>query len=173
MKSVAGAGATSGVLTVTSKKPLAVLALEEITLAMFSVESFGLVLAHDDRDDGPPFKRQQGNTVNSLEGHQALVIRDAGVFLEARAYGFVSFVGFADLGDAADGHLGRDSEVIAQSVVVELLKFDLVGRLEAESFAGEPIGGGVEGPHRGGELSGLIPVWQKLCLQDQLHGLGF
>jgi hypothetical protein len=53
-----------------------------------------------------------------------------------------------------------------------LLKFDLISGLEAESFACEPIGCGVEGPHRGGKLSGLIPVWQKLCLQDQLHGLG-
>jgi hypothetical protein len=58
-------------------------------------------------------------------------------------------------------------------VVVELLKFDLISGLEAESFAGEPIGCGVEGPHCGGKLSGLITVWQKLCLQDQLHGLGF
>jgi hypothetical protein len=54
-----------------------------------------------------------------------------------------------------------------------LLKFDLVRVLEAESFASEPISGGVEGPHRGGKHSGLIPVRQKLCLQSQLHGLGF
>jgi hypothetical protein len=54
-----------------------------------------------------------------------------------------------------------------------LLKFDLVSRPDAESFAGEPISGGVESLHRGGKLSGLIPVGQKLCLQDQLHGLEF
>src|SRR5262245_61865712 len=94
------------------QKPLAVLAPEEIALAVFSIESFGLVLAHDNRNDGSAFERQQGNTVNSLEGHQALVIRDAGVFPEAGAYGFVPAIGFADLGDASDGHLGRDSEVI-------------------------------------------------------------
>src|SRR5215468_5013182 len=33
------------------------------------------------------------------------------------------------------------------SLIKELLKFDLVSVLEAESFAGEPIGCGVEGPH--------------------------
>src|SRR5262249_16579748 len=104
------------------QKPLAVLAPDQIALAVFSVESLGLVLAHDDRNDDPAFEGQQGNTVNSLERHQPLVIRDTGVFLESGAYGFVPAVGFADLGDATDGHLGRDSEVITQLAVVELLK---------------------------------------------------
>src|SRR5262245_41664069 len=95
------------------QKPLAVLALYQIALAVFSVESLGLILAHDNRNDGSAFERQQRNTVNSFESHQALVIRNAGVFPEARAYGFVAAVGFADLCDATYGHLGRDSEVIA------------------------------------------------------------
>jgi hypothetical protein len=38
------------------------------------------------------------------------------------------------------------------------LKFDLVSRLEEESFPCEPISGGIEGSHRGGKLSGLISV---------------
>src|SRR4030095_10395579 len=129
---------------------------------MFSIESFGLALAHDDRNDCPAFERQQGNTVNSLESHQALVIRNAGVFPEARAYGFVAAVGFADLCDATYGHLGRDAEVITQLGIVELLKFDLVSRLEAESFACEPISGGVEGSHRGEKLFWLLPARVKV-----------
>ena len=74
-----------------------------------------------------------------FERHQPLVVRDAGVLPEARANGVVSAIGFADLGDTADGHLRGDSEVITQLAVVELLKFDLVSGLEVESFAGEPI----------------------------------
>src|SRR5215831_5993330 len=119
------------------QKPLAVLAPEEIALAVFSVESLGVVLAHDYRNFDPAFERQQGDSINSLERHHALVVRDAGVFLEARANGFVPAVGFADLGDAADGHLSRESEVIAQLAIVELLKFDLVIGLEEKGFAGE------------------------------------
>ena len=160
-------------LNAHKQKPLAVLALYQIALAVFAIESLGLVLAHNDRNDGPAVERQQGNTVNTLESHQALVVRDAGVFIESGANGFVPAVGFADLSNAADGHLGGESEVIAQLVVVELLKFDLVSRLEAESFAGKPIGGCVESSHRGGKLFGLIPIGQKLCLQGQLHGAGF
>jgi hypothetical protein len=34
-------------------------------------------------------------------------------------------VGFADLGDTADGHLSRDSEVIAHLALLELLQIDL------------------------------------------------
>src|SRR5262249_3450472 len=152
------------------QKPLAVLALEEIALAVFPVESLGLVLAHDDRNDSPAFEGQQGNTLNSLERHQVLVIRDAGVFLEPWADGFVSAVALADLGDATYGYLSRDSEVIAQLVVVELLKFDLVSRLEAESFACKPIGCGVEGPHRGGKLSGVCLVRRQWGLNGHVHG---
>src|SRR5262245_49463164 len=151
------------------QKPLAVLAPEEIALAGLSGESLGLVLADDDRNEDPAFERQQGDSINPLERHQPLVIRDARVLPESRAVGFVPAVGFAGLGDAADGHLSRQSEVFAQLAVVELLKFDLVGRLVAESFAGEPIGGGVEGPHGGGKLLGLIAIRQKLCLQSQFH----
>src|SRR5262245_11555264 len=40
------------------KKPLAVLAIYQIALAVFSIESFGLVLTHDDWNNGPAFKRR-------------------------------------------------------------------------------------------------------------------
>jgi len=157
-------------LNAHKQKPSAVFASEEIALAMFSIESLGLILAHDDRNGDPAFEGQQGDAINAFERHQPLVVRDARVFLESGAFGFVPAVGFADLGDAADGHLSGDFEILAQLVVVELLKFDLVSGLEAESLASEPIGGGVESPHRGGKLLGLIPIGQKLCLQGQLHG---
>src|SRR5262245_33109671 len=160
-------------LNAHKQKPSAVFPPVEIALAVFSVESLGLVFAHDNWNDGPAFEGQQGNKVNPFERHQPLVVRDAGVFPEARANGFVSAIGFADLSDTADGHLRGDSEVITQLAVVELLKFDLVSGLEAESFTCEPIGGSVESPHRGGKLFGLIPIGQQLCLQGQLHGARF
>jgi hypothetical protein len=160
-------------LNTHKQKPLVVLAPVEIALAVFSVESLGLVFAHDNWNDGPAFEGQHGNTVNPFERHQPLVVRDTGVFPEAWANGFVSAIGFADLSDTADGHLRGDSEVITQLGVVDLLKFDLVSGLEAESFACEPIGGGVESPHCGGKLFGLIPIGQELCLQGQLHGARF
>jgi hypothetical protein len=76
-------------LNAHQQKPSAVLAPEEIALAVFSVESLGLVFAHDNWNDGPAFEGQQGNTVNPLERHQSLIVRDAGVFLEVRANGFI------------------------------------------------------------------------------------
>jgi hypothetical protein len=160
-------------LNTHKQKPSAVLAPEEIALAVFSVESLGLVFAHDNWNDGPAFEGQQGNTVIPFERHQPLVVRDAGVFPEARANGFISAIGFANLSDTADGHLRGEAEVITQLSVVELLKFDLVSDLEAESFACEPIGGVVESPNRGGKLFRLISIGQQLCLQGQLHGARF
>jgi hypothetical protein len=104
---------------------------------------------------------------------QPLVIWDARVFLESGAFGFVPATGFADLGDAADGHLSRESEVLAQLVVVELLQFDLIGRPETESLASQPIGGGVESLHRGGKLLGLTSIRQELYLQGQFHAANY
>jgi hypothetical protein len=153
------------------QKPFAVLAPEDIALAVFAVESLGLVLAHDYRNFDPAFERQQGDLINSLERHRALVVRDTCVFLEARANGFVPSVGFADLGNAADGHLSRESEVIAQLALVELLKFDLVSGLEEKSFASERVGGGVESPHDAEKLFSLIPIGQKSRLQGQNHNV--
>src|SRR5215475_8227091 len=53
------------------QKPLAVLAPEEIALAVFSVEPLGLVLAHDYWNFDPAFERPQGDSINSLERHHA------------------------------------------------------------------------------------------------------
>jgi len=78
----------------------------------YTSESLGLVFAHDNWNDGPAFEGQQGNTVNPFERHQPLVVRDASVFPEARANGFVPAIGFADMSDTTDGHLSGDSEVI-------------------------------------------------------------
>src|SRR5262249_43023944 len=102
-----------------------------------------------------------------------VLVRNGGGFLETVAIGFGPAVGFADLGDAAYGHMGRESEILAQSALLELLKFDLVGRPEAESFACEPIGGGVESLHGAGKLLGLIPIRQKLCLQCQFQAADY
>src|SRR5262249_37786421 len=101
------------------QKPFAIFAPDQIALAVFSVESLGLELAHDDGNDDPAFERQKGDTVTPFERHQPPVIGDARIFLESRAFGFVPAIGFADLGDTTDGHLSRESEIIAQLAVVE------------------------------------------------------
>ena len=47
-------------LNTHKQKPSAVLAPVEIALALFSVESLGLVFAHDNWNDGPAFEGQLG-----------------------------------------------------------------------------------------------------------------
>src|SRR5882672_7768419 len=60
-------------LNAHKQKPSAVFASEEIALAMFSIESLGLILAHDDRNGDPAFEGQQGDAINAFERHQPLV----------------------------------------------------------------------------------------------------
>jgi len=155
------------------QQPLAVLAPEEIALAGFSGESLGLGFPPDDRNEEPAFARQPGDAIRALESHPPRIVRDAGGLLEAGAVGCVPAVSFADLGDTTDDQLSGESEVLAQLAVGAWLKFDLVSGLEAEGFAGEPIGSRVESPHSGRKLCGLIPIGQQLRLQGQLHEVGF
>jgi hypothetical protein len=64
-------------LNAHNQKPSTVLAPEEIALAVFSVESLGLVFAHDDRNDGPAFERQQGVEVLAEIGVNRIFVEGA------------------------------------------------------------------------------------------------
>src|SRR5687767_5374189 len=151
------------------QKPLAVLAPDQIALTALPVESFRLVLAHDERNNDPAFKGQQRHAVNALETHQSLIVGNACIFPEMRPFAAITTEGFGDLSDTSDGHLRRQSKFVTQALIKKLLKFDLVGCLKLKGFTGQPMGGGVKSLHRGGELAGLIPIRQELCLQGQFH----
>src|SRR5262249_62278231 len=65
-------------------------------------------------------------------------------------------------GRCKGGQLSRQTEVLAPLAVGEWLPFDLVGRPEAESFAGEPSGGGVERLGGGGKPVGWMRIREEM-----------
>jgi hypothetical protein len=91
----------------------------------------------------------------------------------SRSFASITTEGFADLGDTTHGHLRRQPKFVPQVPIIELLKFDLVSCLKLEGFARQPIGGGVKRLHGVGELAGLIPIGQGLCLQGQYHDMNY
>lgn len=137
------------------KKPFAVFPAYKIGLTVFQMEAFLLIFAHDKWNDDPAFERQQADSIRRLEAHQSLIVWDARVFLESRLPTPVAAESLTNLGNTADCHLSGESEIFAQLTVVELLKLDLVRGLQLEGFASQPIGGGIEGFHRGRKHLGL------------------
>lgn len=81
----------------------------------------------------------------------------------------VPLVRFADLGDASDGHLRRESEPLPDECVVGLPEYDFVGDLESERLPGKPIGGLVEPLDGGLEPLGAVTVGEELNSQGHLH----
>lgn len=74
-----------------------------------------------------------------------------------------------DLADRPDGHLGRQSEPLADVAVDEPLKPDLVSRPFSEGGLGYGIAGGVEPLQRLQERGGLVRRRPELDHEGQVH----
>ncbi len=89
------------------QEPFAVFATNKVTLTVFQVEAFVLILAHHERHNDAAFQCQQRNPIKAFEIHQPLIVGDAGRLFESRPDGAIPAEGFADLRDTSDGHLWR------------------------------------------------------------------
>lgn len=146
------------------------LAVNEVGLAPYALESPTVVGADGARNDNAPVEREKTHAVEAiLEGVEALVVGDGTVLAEARELALVALVDLADLRDGADGVLRREAEAVADLVVEEPLELDLVGRLEREGLLGQPRAGLVDALHRSEQASALRFVHEQLHGSDELH----
>lgn len=153
----------------TEQEPFSVLSENKVALPLAAAEPLPLIPAHDHRHDDSALKRQQAHTVDALEAHYPVVVGHGRVLAEVGPLVLVPLVGFADLGNTADGHLAGQTESLAERMIVGFLEFDLVGDLQDERFSSQPVGGGVEplnGFTQGHRLAG---VGKELDLNRQLH----
>jgi hypothetical protein len=89
------------------QEPLAVLPQDQIALSFGPAESLGLILPHEKRDYDPPLERADADPVRPPEANVlAHAIRDGGMLAEPGPDRLVSLVGFTDLSDTPDGHVG-------------------------------------------------------------------
>lgn len=146
------------------------LAGNEVGLSTGALHLAPVVGADDGGDDDALVERGEGHPVQSgLEGVEALVVGDGAIGSERGELGLVALVGFADLGDAANGKLGVEAEGGADLVVVELLELELIGRLDLERLGGEPVAGAVEAGHEVHEGGLLRRVNDELAGGHELH----
>jgi len=149
------------------QKPFAVLATHKVSLPLGCSKALSLVASHDEQHQDATGKRQQRDPIQPLEAHQPLIVGNGRKRTEMRTLGLVVLVGFADLRNAAHGHLRRQSEALPQVSVEQLLQRNLVRCFPDKRFACQPISRRIEGAHRRFERSGLLCCRQQLGLQSK------
>lgn len=153
------------------QEPLAV-AVNKVGLSLGEGELLPLVFTHDKGDDLPAGRADlYGNSVDALVAVVLPVrVGHGGKGAEGRLPGPVPFVGFADLSDDPDSHVGGDAVFSPQVFVNELLQPELVGGLLPERDFGDGIAGGIEPPHRIAESVGLFSRREQTQLHGDVHG---
>src|SRR5690606_13424412 len=139
--------------------------IDEIGLTANPVHACCLVATEADRHQDATVQGQQGDPVNSLPGEDALVVGHRAVEAEGWLDRLIALVGFDDLGDGTDGHLGREAESFTHVAVDEPLERDFVRAPLSEGHVCNRVTGSVESfqrPQEGGVLA-----WAGRELDDE------
>lgn len=131
-------------------------AVDQVGLALDPVDSPGLVLTEDDRDQQPARQGQYRHPVNALPGQDTLIVDDSAVWPEAWLDRTVPLVGFDHLGNRPDGQLGRQFEALSNVLVDQLLQGELVDQIFPVGYLANGVAGGVEPLHCRKECGGLL-----------------
>lgn len=145
--------------------------VDQVSLSAHPVEPSMLICTNNPRHDLASGQRPDGNPVTALPRQDTLVIDDGAVRVEGRLDRLVSFVDFHDLRDSPDGHLCRQSEVLADTVVSYLLQLELAGALVVKGYLRQCVACRVEPFHRRQERRRLGRCRQEFRLHRQLHGV--
>ena len=120
---------------------------DEIGLTSDSVKPWSMVITDHDRQLNSAIERQQGYPIESLPGHDSLIIDNSSIGIKFGLNGLISLVGFAGLGYGPNSHLSRDAKHFPNITINNLLQFDFVGCMEFKSLFPHVIAGGVELMH--------------------------
>jgi hypothetical protein len=105
-----------------------------------------------------------------LERVESLVVSDGSEGLEYAELGLVSPVNLADLADGPNRVLSRETEMAPNLVVEELLKLELVSRLQLESLHGKPGTSLIHSTHGREKTLLLFRRGKQLHGGNELHG---
>lgn len=144
-------------------------AVDKVSLPARTLKQSGLICAAHPWHDLPAVVGQDRDPVSTLPRQDALVVDDGAMRPEGRLDGLVPLVGFDDLGDGADGHLGAQSKVPPDVIVSDFLQFDLVRTLVGERDTSQSVARGIETLHRPEHGIGLLRRRQELQLHGKVH----
>jgi hypothetical protein len=107
-----------------------------------------LIISNSYRNLLATFQCQNGNRFESIvPGHDPLIIDNCTIKPKLWFNRFVSLIGFNNLRDGSDGHLGRETIPFSDVIIDNLLKIDFVRHLEIKSCFGDIVARFVEAVH--------------------------
>lgn len=150
----------------------------EVQILKDVLSAFGLALATAVKQDAVQAvlsqganlaKRQDGHAIKALPRKEALIIGDGTVQLEGRLNGFVPLVRFASFCNGANRHLRRQTKLLADAVIDELLQPDFVRGAMLECHFRNGVASRIEPFHRLQQHLMLFSCWHEFDHQCQVH----
>jgi len=147
--------------------------VQQVSLTANPVHPGFLIATHHDRDDLPSSEGQDRHPVSSLPGQDALVVHHSTMRAKGRLDLLVSLVGFDNLSDSPNGHLGRQAEAVADVVIDQLLQLELAGATFGIGDFGNVVAGSVESFHCLKKHLVLVECRLQFYFQCQVHILNY
>ena len=142
---------------------------EEVGLSFEAVHSSLLVFSYSDGDLDTAFEGEYGGVFEALPAEDPLIVDHCTVGLELAEYVLVSLIGFNDLADGSNGHLGTESVLLPNPVVDELVESPVICKSIVVGYLSYVIARLVEPLHSLKQKAILFIVWSEFHQERKLH----
>src|SRR6266516_4497119 len=144
-------------------------AVQEVGLPLDTIHTSFLIASNTKRYQYSAREGQEGNSVESLEGHHPFIVGDSAFWLEMRLNALLALVNFTGLADTANSQLSRQFVGRTQFTIHNLLQCKLVGGLLVKSDFSHIVGRCIKSMH--GIKQGLVlfSCWCKLQEHRLFH----
>lgn len=142
---------------------------EEICLSLEAIHPSPLIFSYPDGNLDSAFEGEYGGVFESLPAEDPLVVDHCTVGLELAEYVLVSLIGFNDLADGSDGHLGTESVLLPDPVVDEFVESPVICESMVVGYLGYVVAGLVEPLHSLKQKSVRFIVWGEFHQERKLH----
>ena len=142
---------------------------KEISLSFESVHSSLLVFSYPDVDLDTAFEGENRGVFETLPAENPLIVYHCPVGLELAEYILVSLVGFNDLTYGSNCHLCRESVLLPDPIVDELVEGPVIGESIMVGYLSYVVTGLVESLHSFQKGIMLLLVWREFYQERKLH----
>src|SRR5947209_237118 len=122
-------------------------AVDQISLPFDRTHTSLLVLTEQERHQYAPSKRQEGDGITALQGHDAGIIDDSALRPKMMLNALIALIGFAGFTDTTDSQLSWELIGCAQLTIHQLLQLKLVSRVSSRGYLSHIVRGLVKGVH--------------------------
>ncbi len=143
--------------------------IDEVSLPLHLVKSRLLIGTDTKRYHYSAGEGQEGDGVQSLEGHHPFIINNRPFRLKSRLDALITFVGFTGLADTANSQLRSKLIGGAQLSIHQLLQLELVRRFLAHSNFRHVVGRCIKSVHGIKQGVVLLGCWSKLQEHRLFH----